>query len=233
MSHDSMTRLLAVRHGETAWNRDARIQGTLDIALNDNGLEQARRVGAALQHESLDAVFSSDLRRAHQTASAIGQACGVGVRVDAALRERAFGLFEGLTFPEIEARYPADCLRWRRREPDFGPEGGEKLEAFYARCVAAFEGIASACPGQTIAVVCHGGVLDCLYRAATRIGLQAPRTWSVPNASINRLLYTAEGFTLVGWGDVSHLDEAPLDGALARALDRALDESNDGGRLSG
>jgi probable phosphoglycerate mutase len=102
-------------------------------------------------------------------------------------------------------------LRWRQRDAEFGAEGGETLAAFYARCVACATRLAARHPGETIALVAHGGVLDCLYRAATRVGLQAQRTWQIGNASINRLLYSDQGFTLVGWSDELHLDPAERD----------------------
>jgi len=121
------------------------------------------------------------------------------------LRERAFGRFEGATPAEIEQRWPEDAARWRRREPDHGPGGGEPLTDFYARSVAAATVLAARHPGQAIALVAHGGVLDCLYRAALRIELAAPRTWQMGNASINRLLYTGEGWAVVGWNDDAHL----------------------------
>jgi probable phosphoglycerate mutase len=217
------TRVLAVRHGETAWNVDTRIQGQLDIGLNDTGRWQARRVAQALARDGLAAVYSSDLARALDTARAVAEAAGVPLRIDKGLRERAFGEFEGHTFDEIAQRWPQQSERWRHRDPAFGPAGGETLQAFYDRCVAATERLAAAHPGQAIAIVAHGGVMDCLYRAATRIDLQAPRTWLVTNAAVNRLLYTGEGFTLVGWADRSHLDDAGRDEGSdgARAVDNA------------
>ncbi|CAN7617550.1 histidine phosphatase family protein [Rhizobacter sp. LjRoot28] len=205
------TRILAIRHGETAWNVDTRIQGQLDIPLNDTGRWQAGRLAAAVREEGLDAVYSSDLLRAHETAQAVSCGAGLELVVDPGLRERAFGVFQGLTFAEIEARWPEQALRWRKRDPAFGPEGGEALRDFYERCVGAVARIASAHPGQSIAVVAHGGVMDCLYRAATRIDLQAPRSWQVGNASLNRLLYSPEGFSLVGWSDTQHLDGGTRD----------------------
>ena len=207
----TLTRVIAIRHGETAWNVDTRIQGQLDIPLNDTGRWQARRMAQALADEPLQAIYASDLGRAHQTATALADATGLPVRADIGLRERGFGIFQGLTFKEIEARWPQESERWRKRDPDFGPEGGETLSAFYARCVSTAEHLAAAHPGETIALVAHGGVMDCLYRAASRIDLRAPRTWQLGNASINRLLYTGDGFTLVGWSDTQHLDAAALD----------------------
>jgi probable phosphoglycerate mutase len=209
--HDQATRVLAIRHGETAWNVDTRIQGQLDIPLNDNGRWQAERLGEALAEEPLHAIYASDLGRAHETALALARAVGLPVHLDRGLRERGFGIFEGLTFREIEDRWPEGSARWRHRDPGFGPEGGETLEAFYERCIDTATRLACRHPGQGIALVAHGGVLDCLYRAGARVGLQAPRTWQLHNTGINRLLYTPEGFTLVGWGDTLHLESGALD----------------------
>jgi probable phosphoglycerate mutase len=206
-----ITRIFAIRHGETAWNVDNRIQGQLDVPLNATGRWQAERLAAALADEDLAVVYCSDLARAHETAEALAQGGGRLLVDDRGLRERHFGTFEGLTWGEIEQRWPAQSERWRRREPEFGPEGGETLQQFYARSVETATRLASRHPGEAIALVAHGGVMDCLYRAATRVALQAPRSWQLGNASINRLLYTPQGFTLVGWSDTGHLDVGPHD----------------------
>jgi probable phosphoglycerate mutase len=208
---DQVTRILAIRHGETAWNVDSRIQGQLDIPLNELGRWQADQLERAVAGEGLQAVYTSDLQRAYETARAVGRGAGLALQTDIGLRERGFGEFEGRTFKEIEAQWPEQSLRWRRRDPDYGPAGGEPLRVFYERCVSTATRLAAAHPGQTIALVAHGGVMDCLYRAATRVALQAPRSWQLGNASINRLLYTPEGFTLVGWSDTLHLDQPARD----------------------
>jgi 2,3-bisphosphoglycerate-dependent phosphoglycerate mutase len=213
MEAQQLTRVLAIRHGETAWNVDTRIQGQLDIPLNPTGRWQAQRLALALADEDIDAVYSSDLLRALETARALAAGSGRSIVTDTGLRERGFGEFEGMTFKEIEQRWPEQSERWRKRDPAFGPAGGEMLADFYARCVATVTRLAGAHPGQTIAVVAHGGVLDCLYRAATRLDLQAPRSWQLGNASINRLLYTPQGLTLVGWSDTWHLEGVSLDEA--------------------
>lgn len=204
------TRIVVIRHGETAWNTESRIQGHTDIPLNDTGLWQAERVAHALRGEPLQAVYSSDLQRARATAQAIAEAQNphAPLTVDAALRERHFGQLEGLTHHEITTRWPDQARRWRERDPSFGPEGGENLQAFYDRCVSTLTRLALRHPGGHIAVVAHGGVLDCFYRAATHTALHAPRAWKVGNAAINRLSYSPEGFTLLDWADEHHLGEA-------------------------
>jgi probable phosphoglycerate mutase len=218
MSHQQATRVLAIRHGETSWNVDTRIQGKLDIGLNDNGRKQAERLGAALAKSQaqeplnvISAIYSSDLWRAYDTALSISKATGVPVVADEGLRERGFGVFEGKTFDEIAQLWPDQSLRWRQRDPHFCPEGGESLTQFTERILKASQALAAAHPGQQIALVAHGGVMDVLYRAATGQGIQAPRTWSLGNAVINRLLWTPAGFTLVGWNDAQHLEDAAMD----------------------
>ncbi len=202
----AVTRVLAIRHGETDWNRATRIQGQLDIGLNDTGRWQARALAQALADEDLSAVCSSDLVRALETARELAAPRRLNVVADAGLRERGFGRFEGSTFVEIETRWPLDAARWRRRDPQFAPGGGETLDDFFARCVGAATRLAQAHAGSSIAIVAHGGVLDCLYRAAAHLALDAPRSWEVRNAAINRLLYTPQGFSLIGWGDAAHLE---------------------------
>lgn len=200
-------RVIAIRHGETDWNAGARIQGHTDIALNARGRRQVEQLAQALAHERFDAVYASDLARAIDTARPLAAASGIAVTPEPRLRERAFGIFEGQVFTDIEQRWPEAARRWRARDASFGPDGGgERLDDFYARCVACAHDLGARHLGQTIALVAHGGVLDCLYRAATRIELDAPRTWLVANAGINRLLYTPEGLTLVGWSDTAHLE---------------------------
>ncbi|MES2101547.1 MAG: histidine phosphatase family protein [Pseudomonadota bacterium] len=205
------TRILAIRHGETAWNVDGRIQGQLDVPLNETGRWQAQRLALALAEEDIAAVYSSDLLRAMATAQAVSRGWVDAIVRDAGLRERGFGEFEGLTWAEINDRWPAKGERWRKRDPSFGAPGGETLSAFYDRSIATATRLAALHPGRTIALVSHGGVMDCLYRAATRVPLDAPRSWQLGNAAINRLLYTPQGFTLVGWSDTHHLDDDTRD----------------------
>ena len=205
------TRIIAVRHGETAWNVDTRIQGHLDIALNDTGRWQAAQVARALAQEPLAAVYTSDLQRAHATAQAIAQASGAPLVSEPGLRERCFGQLEGRTFVEIETELPEQARRWRQRDQHFAPEGGETLLQLQSRIAATTQRLAAQHLDQLIVLVAHGGVLDMLYRLATGLDLQAPRTWQVTNASINRLLWTPQGLTLVGWADTQHLEPGSRD----------------------
>lgn len=204
------TRIIAIRHGETTWNVDTRLQGHLDIGLNDRGRWQASRAALALQDETLDAIYTSDLSRARETAHAVANSSGQTVCTTPGLRERHFGMLQGQTHAEIEANWPAEARRWRERDTDWTPEGGESLVVFHARVVQTVAELAAQHLGQQILLVAHGGVLDMMYRAATGQNLQASRSWNLGNATVNRLLWTPDALTVVGWADSRHLDEAEM-----------------------
>ena len=210
------TRIIAIRHGETAWNVDARIQGQLDIALNDKGRWQAQRLARArAAQEPMAALYCSDLLRAWDTAQSIADATGLPVVTAPGLRERGFGRFEGKTFAELERGWPDETARWRRRDPLWAPPEGESLLAVRDRVLGTTHALAARHLGEQIVLVAHGGVLDVFYRAATRQDTSAPRTWELGNASINRLLWTPQGLSLVGWSDTAHLDDLWQDEATA------------------
>lgn len=205
------TRILAVRHGETLWNRETRIQGFTDIGLSDHGQWQAQQLAQALRDEPVAACYASDLSRARDTAQAVADVHGQPVHTHPGLRERCFGQFEGHTWTEIETQWPEASQAWRQRVPDWEPEGGESLIAFSARVLPTLAEIARRHLGEQILVVVHGGVLDAFYRAATGLDLQAPRAWELRNTAINRLLWSPEGMSLVGWDDRAHLEADSLD----------------------
>ncbi len=208
------TRIIAVRHGETSWNLDTRIQGQLDIPLNEKGRWQAQRLARALAaSEPMVALYSSDLFRAWDTARSIADATGLTVVTETGLRERAFGKFEGKTFTELEAAWPEETLRWRQRDPGWAPPGGESLIEVRDRVLQTVQTLAAKHLGEQIVLVSHGGVLDTLYRAAGGLDIRAPRTWLLGNASINRLLWTPDSLTLVGWSDTAHLEDEWTDEA--------------------
>ena len=204
----AVTRIVLIRHGQTAWNVATRIQGHTDEPLNETGRWQAAQLAAALAHEEFSAIYSSDLQRAHATAEPLALATRLRIISEPGLRERHFGSFEGATFQAIDEQWPQEALRWRQREPDFAPPGGETLADFYQRVVSTATLAAARHPGELIALISHGGALDCLYRAALSLPLNAPRSWQLGNAAINRLLYTGRGFALVGWNDETHLQAA-------------------------
>lgn len=214
------TDIILIRHGETAWNAERRLQGHLDIPLNEEGMRQAALLADALAAQrgtAIDYIVSSDLQRARQTAQAVAAAHGLPLAVDPALRERGYGGFEGLLYSEIEARFPDEFAAWQARDVEARlPEGknrGESFHEFYDRATGAILALAAAHQGRTLAIVAHGGVLECAYRLALGLPLETPRDFKVFNASINRFRYhpADRRLELHSWGEVEHLRPAVLD----------------------
>ena len=174
-------------------------------------VESRERARARAARDPIDAIYSSDLQRAHDTARAIADATGAPLLTHAGLRERGFGLFEGKTYVEIEQTWPQESQRWRQRDPQWAPQGGESLLQVRERITRTLHELAARHPGQQIVLVAHGGVMDQLYRVATGQELQAPRTWQLGNTAVNRLLWTPQGLSLIGWADTTHLDDPSLD----------------------
>ncbi len=150
-----MATILLARHGETDWNRDGRFQGWADPGLNETGRAQARLLAAQLADVPFDAVYSSDLRRAHETALIVAEPHSVPVVIDRGLREIDVGSWSGLTRAEIEARFPG-----------MEHHDGESRDDHLARVLEAVERIAGDHPGERILIVSHGGSLRALRRHA-------------------------------------------------------------------
>lgn len=202
------TRLCIVRHGETAWNAEHRVQGQLDIPLNEIGLRQAQAVGRALRGEGFDAIYSSDLVRAQQTARPFADLYAQQVLLDRDLRERHYGIFESLTYAEVKRKFPDDYARFEAREPGYDFRTGERLQDFAQRSIAVLARIAGRHRGRSILVFTHGGVLDHLYRHITGRSISAQRDFGIPNAGLNRVEVTAEGWRIRAWAETAHLESA-------------------------
>jgi probable phosphoglycerate mutase len=200
------TRILLIRHGETEWNREGRVQGYhADSPLTETGREQVRALAERLAREGIDALHSSDAGRTRDTADPIGMATRLPVVHDKALRERNYGVFEGRTFAEVEREFPAEYERFRTRDSGYVPPGGESATQFRDRVMAALERIAAEASGTRVAVVTHGGVLGIAYRNAMAVALDARRGYSLANASLNHFRFAAGCWRLDAWGDVAHL----------------------------
>ena len=201
-----MANILLVRHGETDWNRAKRLQGHLDISLNQEGITQANRLGKSLVNEPIDIAYSSDLSRAFDTAQAILAQRSIPHFIDQSLRERCYGEIQGMTYAQIEAELPDNHRAWHSRDPDFQPKNGESLRQFYQRVEAGMLQIAKAHLGQTILVVAHGGILDCMFRLASGISIEDQMKVDLLNTSLNRLQYDGQKFQIKTWADLSHLE---------------------------
>jgi len=205
------TRVVLIRHGETHWNREGRIQGYHgDSPLTPAGREQVRSLGERMAREGADLLYSSDSGRTRETADPIVAATGLQVIHDRELRERAYGVFEGCRYAEVPSRFAEEYERFRSRDPHYVPPGGESAAQFRERILSALRRIAGGATGRCVAVVTHGGVLGILYREAMGMPLEAPRNYPIANASLNRLRFADGRWLLDGWGDVAHLPAESL-----------------------
>jgi probable phosphoglycerate mutase len=207
----SSAELVVVRHGETAWNQEGRMQGHLDSPLNAAGVEQAEAVAARLARERFAALYSSDLGRAYETAQRIAARSGHRVVADARLRERHLGVLQGLTREDARRDLPAIYEGYRTGGADFVIPTGESAAQCSARVLAALAEISRRHAGERIVIVAHGGVLDVLYRAALGLPHDGPRMFTIVNASVNLFRFEDGAWLLDLWGDVSHLGERALD----------------------
>jgi len=208
-----MTEILVIRHGETPWNVQRRVQGWHDVALNDNGRQQAQALGRHLARlhrageQELHALYSSDLTRAKETALLLDESLGLGLTLVEGVRERRYGILEGHPFDRLHEHQPEAAKVWAARDPDGLIEGAETLRQFQQRVVSAINDLALRHQGGRIAVVTHGGAMDIIWRQASGLDLQDPQRAKLLNASINRIRVGQGQWSLVHWGDVGHLDE--------------------------
>jgi len=199
------TRIILIRHGETDWNAEGRIQGHLPVPLNDRGLAQADAVAARLGAVDFSALYSSDLLRARQTADVIARGSGRRTRTDARLREWDLGILSGLMRAVAEDVHPDAFGIMRNRIVTDPVPGGESIQARFERVTAAVEDIAAAHPGGTVVAVSHGGPLGDCYRRAVGAPLESQLKIDLFNGGINILRVEGENWDLESWGMVDHL----------------------------
>ncbi len=202
-----MTQLILIRHGQTLWNQQHRMQGHSDSPLTETGVRQSRLLGQRLARMQFTALYSSDSGRAHHTARNVAEITGHQVLIDSRLRERHFGVFEGLSGEEIQARYPEAYARFKNRDVDYVIPGGESARAFRDRALHVLNEIADRHRNELIVVITHGLVLDVIYRTSVGVPFEERRMFDLVNAGINQFRYDAGTWNLEVWGDGSHLDE--------------------------
>ena len=209
----SNTRICFVRHGETTWNVERRMQGHIDIPLNTTGMAQAKRLANALMQNkySFNAIYSSDLERALHTANAVANALSLAVQTTPQLRERNVGQLQGLLLSEAPVLLPEIWQSHIARELDHDLGGGESIRAFHQRMQGVLELFLRQHRGQSILAVSHGGSLDMIYRIVTQQALDAERVAVVPNTSLNWITHDGSVWSIQRWADTSHLSESALD----------------------
>lgn len=203
---ESITKFAFIRHGETLWNVERRWQGHLDIPLNAIGQQQAAAVAQRMVNHSFSHLYSSDLQRTYQTAAAIAALTGHTILTEERIRERNLGIFQGLTQEEMETRFPDEFQLNRAPNPHYVIPQGESQQQFFDRTTQCLHDLAQRHIGESVVVVTHGGVLDCLFRFALGLPLETPRRFSLLNVSLNMFTIHDGFWKLEYWGDVAHLD---------------------------
>jgi 2,3-bisphosphoglycerate-dependent phosphoglycerate mutase len=210
MPAQPMLTLLAIRHGETVSNAAQRYQGHSDSPLTETGRKQVSSLASRMAKMEFDALIGSDLGRAQETASIIAGHTGHSVQTDSRLRERNYGVLEGLTVPEINAEHPGVLARLDANDPDYIIPEGESHRQHYQRNIAAIEELVSRNSGGRIAMVVHGGVLDSLFRYVARLPLSQPRCFITTNASLtiisHGVFYDTMRWVIEAWCDTAHLE---------------------------
>ena len=205
------TTLLAIRHGETVWNTEQRYQGYGDSPLTKTGRNQVSALGRRMRGFRFDTLISSDLGRAQETAAIIADYTGHTVALDSRLRERNYGVLEGMTVPEIKAEHPKVFDRLNADDPDYIVPEGESHRQHYQRNIAFIEELLAQKSGAKVAVVAHGGVLESIFRYVAHMSLEQPRCFITPNASLAIIthghFYGTPRWVIETWGDVGHLND--------------------------
>ena len=208
-THPKLT-LLAIRHGETELNVAKRYQGHSDSPLTETGRKQVSSLGRRLEKMKFDTLISSDLGRTQETATIISECTGHSIKTDSRLRERNYGVLEGLTVSDIKADHSEVLERLDANDPDYIIPDGESLRQHYQRNVAVFEELQSGISDGRVALVVHGGVLDSLFRYVARLPLDQPRCFITPNASLtiitHGIFYSTLRWVIETWGDTGHLE---------------------------
>ena len=201
-----MGNLFIVRHGQTVWNKEDRIQGHTDIALSERGIQQARLLRDRLAPARIDAAYTSDLSRASETAEIILEGRDVPIHPTSRLREYQKGAHEGLTFREIRARFPRDFPTYVTKDLDYAPDGGESTRAVSARMGAVIEEIKMAHLEESVLVVGHGGSLRGAMRALLGMPLDANWRFLFGNCTLTIVDTYADNAVLRLFNDGSHLN---------------------------
>ena len=204
----TIKKIIMVRHGETKWNTENRIQGQANTPLTELGIKQAQQTGKALQKENISEIYSSDLGRAMQTAKVINKYLNLSITKKEELRERNYGVLQGISFDELDDKFPVIRLNMNSRDPNYVIPGGESIFQFSQRVSTCINSIIANSNASNLLLVVHGGVLERFFHTVVGLPLDFKRSFSLSNSSINKFSYVNGMWQLDSWGITNHLNEA-------------------------
>lgn len=218
MNTNHKTTVLAIRHGETRWNAEERYQGHGDSPLTETGRNQVKALGLRMKAFQFNSLISSDLGRAQETAAIIAHYTGHTVETDSRLRERNYGVLEGLTVPQIKAKHSEILEKLDENDPDYMIPMGENHRQHYQRNASFIDDLLFQRAGINIALVIHGGVLDSIFRYVAGLPLDRPRCFTTNNASLSIVthgtFYGTTRWVIETWNDIGHLNGIGLNFGL-------------------
>jgi probable phosphoglycerate mutase len=200
-----LTQITIVRHGETEWNKAMRLQGHQDSPLTPLGFKQAQLVAEGIKTRHFDKLYSSDLERAVKTAESINVNFNLEILQSSQLRERAFGVMEGLTREQIQDKYPHLFNVYMHRNSNEAIPDGENLSEFSERIIKEIQRIADINNNKKVLIVAHGGVLDCVIRKIFNMKVDEKRSFTLLNSSINTFSIKGDKWMLEEWGNIDHM----------------------------
>ncbi len=200
------TVLILIRHGETLWNTQLRMQGSLDSDLTPKGESQIKALGEWMKEVPFDYIYCSDTARAHKTAEAISKFTGHNLNLDKRLREKNLGVFEGLTSEEARVRYPETFQQFKTAGASYVIDQGESTQQLLERALDAIEEIRDRHLQKVTVLVTHGGVVRVLMKHVLGIPLDAPTQFLIGNTGIFRLIWR-EKWIVAEMGALPHLEE--------------------------
>lgn len=202
------TRVTIVRHGETEWNKRMLLQGHKDSPLTKSGVEQAEQLAETIHNREFDILLTSDLGRTRHTTEIVNKHLGLKPIEEKSLRERAYGIMEGLTRDEVKNNFREVYDAYMNRDHTYAIPCGESLVDFNRRVIEGIDAIIRAYKGKNILIVAHGGVLDCVIRKIFDIELFSERTFTIFNTSVNTFSVQGDKWVLEEWGNIEHLNKS-------------------------
>ncbi len=200
------TEMILVRHGETHWNAEGRIQGKEDSPLTERGILQAKAVAVRLQHEGFTALYASHLGRVRETAQHIAAVTGHTIQTDERLQERSYGIFEGLTQTEASTRHTTLYQTYKTNySPDFAVPEAESMRQMLARGQTVFQELTQRHPGERIVVVSHGSFLRVILGTILGVQLGNRYGFQLANGSLSEIVFETDEWRVTTLGEVYHL----------------------------